>query len=43
MDIQKEAVREYLVDGIPFRLLAKKLWRKPQYHQQMGIGSPGYS
>ena len=24
MDIQKEAVREYLVDGIPYRALAKK-------------------
>ena len=24
MDIKKEAVREYLVDGIPYRLLAKK-------------------
>ena len=24
MDIQKEAVREYLVDGIPYRSLAKK-------------------
>ena len=24
MDIQKEAVREYLVDGIPYRTLAKK-------------------
>jgi transposase-like protein len=24
MDIQKEAVREYLVDGIPYRALSKK-------------------
>ena len=24
MDIQKEAVREYLVDGLPYRSLAKK-------------------
>jgi len=24
MDIQKKAVREYLVDGIPYRALAKK-------------------
>ncbi len=24
MDIQKEAVKEYLVDGIPYRVLAKK-------------------
>ena len=24
MDIQKEAVREYLVDGIPYRALARK-------------------
>jgi len=24
MDIQKEAVREYLIDGIPYRALAKK-------------------
>jgi len=24
MDIQKEVVREYLVDGVPYRALAKK-------------------
>jgi transposase-like protein len=33
MDIQKEAVREYLVDGIPYRALSKKYGVTPPWRR----------
>jgi hypothetical protein len=38
MDIQQQAVKEYLIDGIPYRALAKKYYVSPHFGARLRRG-----